>query len=178
MLPAKARQSSSTGKTTASVRSSIQSLQTCRIGAFSLWPGRQAAVDNGTQAVHLRENFRPLARKRNFRGRRGKATWWVTFSWDNASITRQSQRSQLKLSIEWDTRNGIILGVWSILKNACGLGREDSSIYSLSSPQKQTLQLSQKRRGGEHMLGWKGCSESPIPYWEMLTLLNRLPWCS
>lgn len=46
----------------------------------SLWPGRRAAVDNGTEAVRLRENFRPLARKRNFRGRRGKAAWWVTFS--------------------------------------------------------------------------------------------------
>lgn len=83
-----------------------------------------------------------------FRGRRGKEAWWVIFSWDNASITRQSQRSQLKLSIEWDIRIGIILGLWRILKNASLLRREDSSsMYSVFSTKAKSETQPEKERG-------------------------------
>lgn len=62
MLQARAEQSSSTQKTTASVRSCIWSLKTLHNESLQLAATQTAAVDNGTQAECLKENSRLLAK--------------------------------------------------------------------------------------------------------------------
>ena len=100
------------------------------------------------------------------------------FSWDNAGFTEQSQRPWLKLSIEWVTRNGIILGVWGILKNTCGLGGEDSSSIPCLLHKSKVCSLASKGEGESVCLDESDVSGSQIPYLEMLTLPMRFPWCS
>lgn len=109
-LQARAEQTSKTQKTTASVRS-VGSWKITHNKSFQPVATQTATVDNGSQAEHLRENFRPLAKKTHTEGRRHKAARSIIYSWDHVCFIDQNQGPQFILSTGWETRNNILLGV-------------------------------------------------------------------
>lgn len=143
MLPAKAKQSSSTGKRTASVRSSgaTTDLKNRSFQPAARHTGCCAQWNPGSTS---QRELQASGQKETLQGQEGQG------SLVGHLFLRPCQHHQAKSEIPAQT---LILGVWSILKNASLLGRGDSSMYSLASPQKQSLQLSQKRRGGKRVPG-------------------------
>lgn len=148
-LQARAEQTSKTQKTTASVRS-VGSWKITHSESFQPVATQTATVDNGSQAEHLRENFRPLAKKTHTAGRRHKTARSIIYSWDHVCFIDQSQGPQFIISTEWETRNNILLGVW-------GLEGKTTMVPAFAT----RAAGSWASRGKGEFVGWEAMSPEP-----------------